>query len=247
MNAAVTTHGDWKSLVDAASAPYRAHGQFAWHFARGKLGMDPVFSHMLRHGLIAPKARVLDIGCGQGLLASLLREAQARAERGQWPADWASALVDTRVLGIELMPRDVARAQAALGSSAEFVCCDMRHAPFPAVDTVVILDVLHYVSINEQNEVLLRVRRALAAGGVLLLRVGDAAARRGFAISQWVDRLVTRVRGHRVTPVYCRTLAVWVAQLESLGFEVQSLPMSKGTPFANVLLVARVARDGSTP
>ena len=241
--AGVTNHGDWKSLVDAASAPYRAHGQFAWHFARGKLGMDPVFPHMIRHGLIAPKARVLDIGCGQGLLASLLREAHARAERGQWPAEWASAPVDARVHGIELMQRDVARAQAALGNSAEFVCGDMRDAPFPNVDAVVILDVLHYVSIKEQNEVLLRVRRALSAGGVLLLRIGDAAARRGFAISQWVDRLVTRVRGHRVTPVYGRTLPVWVAQLESLGFDVQSLPMSQGTPFANVLLVARLAQD----
>ena len=240
-----TAHGDWKSLVDAASAPYRSHGQFAWRFARGKLGMDPVFPHMLRHGLIAPKARVLDIGCGQGLLASLLREAHARAERGQWPSEWASAPVDARVHGIELMPRDVARAQAALGNSAEFVCGDMRHAPFPAADAVVILDVLHYISITEQNEVLLRVRRALPTGGVLLLRIGDAAARRGFAISHWVDRLVTRVRGHRVTPAYGRTLAVWVAQLESLGFDVQSLPMSKGTPFANVLLTARVAREGS--
>ena len=245
MSAATATRGEWKSLVDAASAPYRAHGQFAWHFARGKLGLDPVFSHLLRHGLIAPQARVLDIGCGQGLLASLLRAAGVRAQRGQWPADWASAPVDARVHGIELMPRDVARAQAALGDSAEFVCGDMRHAPFPAVDAVVILDVLHYVSIAEQNEVLLRVRRALRLGGVLLLRVGDANARRRFTISQWVDRLVTRVRGHRVMPVYGRTLAVWIAQLESLGFEVQSLPMSRGTPFANVLLTARVARDGS--
>ena len=53
------------------------------------------------------------------------------------------------------------------------------------------------------------------------------------------------MRGHRVTPVYGRTLALWVAQLESLGFDVQSLPMSQGTPFANVLLTARVAREGS--
>lgn len=243
--AAASTRSDWKSLVDAASVPYRAHGQFAWHFARGKLGMDPVFLHMMRHGLIAPKARVLDIGCGQGLLASLLREAHARAKRGQWPNGWASAPVDARVHGIELMQRDVARAQAALGDSAEFVCGDMRHAPFPDVDAVVILDVLHYVSIAEQNEVLQRVRRALPTGGLLLLRVGDAAARRGFAISQWVDRVVTRVRGHRVTPVYGRTLPLWIAQLESLGFEVQSLPMSQGTPFANVLLTARVAREGA--
>jgi hypothetical protein len=70
--------------------------------------------------------------------------------------------------------------------------------------------------------------------------VGDAAARRGFTISQWVDRIVTIVRGHRVMPQFGRTLGQWVAQLQSLGFEVQTQPMSEGTPFANVLLVARV-------
>ena len=36
-----------------------------------------------------------------------------------------------------------------------------------------------------------------------------------------------------------RTLADWVAQLESIGFAVKSQPMSAGTPFANVLLVGR--------
>ena len=145
-----------------------------------------------------------------------------------------------RVTGIEMMPRDVQRARAALGDAAEFVCGDMRQMPFPDADTVVILDVLHYISVPDQNEVLARVRRALPAGGSLLLRVGDAASERGFATSQWVDAVVTFVRGHRVTPQYGRTLAEWIAQLESLGFDVCSRPMSEGTPFANVLLVARV-------
>ena len=103
-----------------------------------------------------------------------------------------------------------------------------------------ILDVLHYITVPEQNELLGRVRRALPAGGTLLLRIGDAAATRGFVTSQWVDRIVTFVRGHRVVPQFCRTLAEWKTQLESLGFEVRSQPMSEGTPFANVLLVARV-------
>ena len=245
MTALAHSRGDWQPLVEAASAPYRSAGRFAWHFARGKLGMDPVFPHLLSNGLIAPGARVLDIGCGQGLLASLLQEAGARSLQGQWPAGWAHAPLNARVTGIELMPRDVARAKAALGDSAEFVCGVMRHTPFPSVDAVVILDVLHYISIEEQDDVLARVRRALPAGGLLLLRVGDAAARRRFITSQWVDRVVTFVRGHRVMPQFCRTLTQWVAQLQSLGFEVQSRPMSQGTPFANVLLVARVAADGS--
>jgi hypothetical protein len=40
--------------------------------------------------------------------------------------------------------------------------------------------------------------------------------------------------------LYCRPLNAWTRALESRGFNVSALPMSEGTPFANVLLVARV-------
>jgi len=231
----------WQTLRDMASAPYRSAGRFAWQFARGKLGMDPVFRHLMGQGLIASNAHVLDIGCGQGLLASLLRAAEAAAARGHWPADWAPAPHRTRVTGIELMPRDVERARSALAdTSAKFVCGDMRHTPFPESDVVVILDVLHYIDIAEQNRVLERVRAALRSSGRLLLRVGDASSRRGFLASQWVDAIVTFVRGHRVVPVFGRSLAAWIVRLEALGFRVDAVPMSQGTPFANVLLVAEL-------
>ena len=230
-----------RPLIDAASAPYRSAGRFAWHFARGKLGYDPVFRHLLASGLIPGNARVLDIGCGQGLLASLLRACAATGAAGDWPANWPAAPAGARVTGIELMRRDVERARAALGEGAgtRFVCGDMRREAFPASDTVVILDVLHYVPHAEQDAVLTRVRDALAPGGRLLLRVGDAGSRRGYAISQWVDRAVTRLRGHSVPPVYGRTLPEWIAQLRQLGLQVEPRPMSEGTPFANVLLVAQ--------
>lgn len=240
-----TPDAAWHRLRETAAAPYRSAGRFAWHFARGKLGMDPVFRHLLSQGLVPPAARVLDIGCGQGVLASLLLSA-GRSAPGDWPEGWAPAPCGTRVTGIELMPRDVARARAALageGEAARFVCADMRQADFPPSEAVVILDVLHYIGHAEQDAVLRRVHAALSPGGVLLLRVGDAAQKRGYAISQWVDRLVTRVRGHRVPPTYGRPLAAWIEQLQALGFEVQPRPMSQGTPFANVLLVARRRSD----
>ena len=53
------------ALVEAASARYRAGGRFAWHFARGKLGMDPLFIDLLRLGLLPAHGRFLDLGCGQ--------------------------------------------------------------------------------------------------------------------------------------------------------------------------------------
>jgi hypothetical protein len=81
----------------------------------------------------------------------------------------------------------------------------------------------------------------------LLLRVGDAASRRGYRISQWVDRTVTRVRGHRVSPTWGRPLSEWTALLQRLGFSaVQCDPVSAGSPFANVLLVADSGKASSS-
>ena len=138
------------------------------------------------------------------------------------------------------MPRDIARATSALSTLASqprFVCADMCQAELPTCDVVVILDVLHYVDHAAQAVLLQRVRSALAPQGRLLLRVGDVAHTLGYAISQWVDRSVTRIRGHRVAPTWGRTVVQWSALLTELGFTVQTQPMSRGTPFANVLLV----------
>jgi SAM-dependent methyltransferase len=230
----------WRELHRTACAPYRSAGRFAWHFARGKLGRDPVFRGLLERGDLPARARVVDIGCGQGLMASLLAAIDAVQARGRWPASWPAAPAGAQYTGIELMPRDVERAEAAVGNlpnAPRFVCGDMCKVDLPPCDVVVILDVLHYVDHAAQEGVLTRVRDALAPHGRLLLRVGDAASTRGFAVSQWVDRVVTLVRGHRVPPTFGRPLADWVALLERLGFGVRSVPMSQGTPFANVLLV----------
>jgi SAM-dependent methyltransferase len=239
----------WRAVYDAACAPYRAVPgfgrsisiQWAWYWARGKLARDPVFRGMLERGDLPAQARVVDIGGGQGLVAALLHACAQVADRGGWPAAWPAAPSATAYTCIELMAGDARRGAAALSAlpfGPRFVCADMRDAALPACDLVVILDVLHYVDHAAQDAVLRRVHAALLPQGRLLLRVGDAAHRRGFAISQWVDRVVTAVRGHAVPPTWGRPLGTWIALLQALGYTVHSVPMSQGTPFANVLLVA---------
>jgi SAM-dependent methyltransferase len=238
--AAPSPDAAWRALHDRACDPYREGGRFAYHFARGKLGRDPVFRGLLERGDLPPGARIVDIGCGQGLIASLCWAIDAAVPQGRWPAAWPAAPTGCTYTGIELMPRDVARAQGAAdrrGDGSRFVCGDMREVPLPACDVVVILDVMHYVDHAAQEAVLTRVRDALRPHGRLLLRVGDQASKGGFAASQWVDRVVTMIRGHRVPPTFGRPLDEWVALLQRLGFTVAPVPMSQGTPFANVLLV----------
>jgi tRNA A58 N-methylase Trm61 len=116
-----------RELLNSASRPYRACGRFAYHFARGKLRQDPVFAAIVARGLLAGRARILDLGCGQGLLAACLLAAGSHAE----------------IRGIERVRRYALRARRALGDQAEFVIGDVRGTDFGRADGVVILDVLH--------------------------------------------------------------------------------------------------------
>ena len=230
----------WRSLVDDAAAAYRGSDGHARRFARAKLGGDRVFRHLLERGLIAPGARVVDMGCGQGLLASLLHAAGAAAGAGRWPAGWGEAPRRARVTGVDLLPLDLQRARAALGDAATFLHGDMRHVDLPPCDAVAFLDTLHYVAPAEQDAVLARARAALRPGGVLLLRVADASSPARYALGQWIDRCTMLLHGGGFGRLAGRPLAAWRATLEGLGLRVEAVPMNGRPPFANLLIVARL-------
>jgi len=224
-------------LLERACEPYRKAGRFAYHFARGKLTADPVYRAILELGLLSGRVHILDLGCGQGLLAAWLQAAERSHESGAWPEDWPPAPRPQSTRGIELMRKDVERARRALGPGCVSQG-DIRSAEFGAADAVVILDVLHYMPADAQREVLRRVRAALPARGLLLLRVGDSGGGLRFRYTRWVDMLAMQLRGHAIAATYWRSAAQWRGLLRECGFEVQAKPMSEGTRFANVLLIA---------
>lgn len=230
-------------LLDEATRPFRAAGHFAYHYSRGKLGSDCIFRELLRRGIFPRQGRFLDLGCGQSVFSSWLFSARALFEKGQWPAGWPEPPKVLEYRGFELMARDVARANLALEDRRPAITVaqgDICRTNFGQADVVTILDLLHYIGYEAQEDVLARVRAALPPGGLLVTRVGDAGAGLPFHICNWVDRLVTYVRGHRLPTLYCRRLEEWIALLEKLGFQVETMAMSEGKPFANVMLVARV-------
>ncbi|WP_153117033.1 methyltransferase domain-containing protein [Rhodocyclus tenuis] len=234
-----------KRLLDAASDPYRDSGAFNYRWARGKLAGDPIFAALIDEAVFPDNARVLDLGCGRGLLAAWLLAAERLAARGLWSASTVPPK-GLRFRGVELMAREADCGNRALqplhGDRVQLQGGDMRAAEMGDVDAVAILDVLHYIPHVEQERLLDRIRAALGGGGVFVTRVGDAGSGWRFAFSQFVDRCISFAQGHRIAPTWCRPLADWVSVLESRGFSVQTRAMSAGTPFANVMVVARVGK-----
>jgi 2-polyprenyl-3-methyl-5-hydroxy-6-metoxy-1,4-benzoquinol methylase len=235
----VSQHLAYAALAAAAALRYRPAGTVAYHFALGKLGQDPVFAAILRQGLIPDKARVIDLGCGQGVLLALLAVAQEPQQVAGWPTGLPPLPRGVVARGFDLRSDAIEAARVALGNGAQFVVSDVRDANLTECDVVTILDVLHYLDFDAQRRLLERVHAALAPGGRLLLRAGDTSQGWRFRFTLVTDWLITVLRGSLQKRFFCRSASEWLQLLRDVGFETQMQPMCEGTPFANVLLIGR--------
>jgi 2-polyprenyl-3-methyl-5-hydroxy-6-metoxy-1,4-benzoquinol methylase len=58
-----------------------------------------------------------------------------------------------------------------------FHCADVTQFPLEGYDTIIIADVLHYLTTEAQEDLLVRCFKALPPGGMLIVRDGDADLR----------------------------------------------------------------------
>ena len=226
------------SILDAATLPYARAGQYPYHFARGKLRYDPVFRAILKDGLLPNEGRLIDLGCGLGVLPALLTAARNQYQAGSWEPDWATPPQNIELHGVELLDWKVVAAKRALGDSAVIRQGDIRTCELPGCSAVIILDVLLYLNADEQRQILQRIASALQPGGTLLLREGNAAGGLRYHVTRLAEQICCLWRGQGWLALHYRNTAEWIALLEELGFSVAALPMSQGTPFANVLFCA---------
>ena len=174
---------------------------------------------------------------------------RGRAGREWPPAGWPPPPTNLQLHGIELRPRAGDLARYAVGDAADIQTVDARAALLPPViDVAAIFDVLHMVDRASQGPLVARIAAAMRPGGVLLVRQADAAAGWRFRLVRLGNRVTALLRGRWRAQFAFRTAAEWHAELTGLGFDVSIAPMAKGTPFANVLLVARrLATSQSAP
>lgn len=232
-------HPERSRLFEAAARPYLAAGYTDWEWVRGKLKGDPFFRAVLERGLLPSNATIVDIGCGRGILFALLDAAAQLHGEKVWPPGWPPPPRDVVMYGIEKRRRRVEAARIALGGRATIVEEDARHAVIPPADVVTMIDVLHYMSAVEADRAIESAAAALTPGGMLVVREADRRGGWRFRAISSTERLRSWMRGHFGQEFAFRSAAEWRAALEREGLAVEERPMGEGTPFANVLFLAR--------
>jgi len=232
-------HPEIAALREETARRYLDTGMLNWEFVRGKLRYDPLYFTLLRRGFLPSNGLLLDLGCGRGIVFSLLLAAHEIETRGLYPKEWAPPPRGLTFHGIEGRPKTAGTAREALAGEAVIEIADLRTAELPDAKAVLLLDVLHYLPAADQEALLAKAAAALAGGGVLLLRDADAGAGWRFAATRLQERLSALARGHWRQRFHYRSAGEWRELMARLGLAVEVHPMGMGTPYANVLLAAR--------
>lgn len=186
------------------------------------------------------------------LLASLPRDfgrvLDAAAGRGQFGLFLHELGGTTALRGFDADARKIALAQRAAGTDAAYQVADLL-ALEGAADTLLLADVLHYLPIAEQDEVLRRAAACVARGRILIrdLDAGHSQRSRSAATRafEWLAKVSGYNRGRAER--YYRPARELTAQLNGAGFSCEVLGASEGTPFGNVLIVATRSARSSSP
>ena len=241
-------HPEIAALIEEGARRYKDAGMFHWEFVRGKLRHDPLYFNLLRRGFLPPEGLLLDLGCGRGILFSLLLAARELHAQGTYPPDWAPPPPSLTFHGIEGRPKTAEAARQALSGEARIDTGDLRRQPASPQPTPSSYWTSSTTSPPPAQEALLaRIATALAPGGVLLIRDADAAAGWRFTATRLQERLSSLARRDFRQRFHYRSAADWQNLLEKRGLSVDVQPMGMGTPYANVLLAARTSAVRARP
>jgi 2-polyprenyl-3-methyl-5-hydroxy-6-metoxy-1,4-benzoquinol methylase len=196
-------------------------------FVRGRLATAPLEALAAR----AEGARLLDVGCGHGVLVALLA--------GRSPA--------RQVVGIDPDERKIEWARASVGRlpNVELRACTIEQlaAERPAeFDTVLVADVLYLLAAAAWAPFLAAARVLLRPGGRLVLKEAedDGSWRVKKALLQ--EQLMVRMlrRTHSSGAVGFAPRATLESAVVGAGFAIEEIvPLARGYSTPHLMIVAR--------
>ncbi len=174
------------------------------------------------------KGFIVDLGCGHGLFACVLRESSPTR----------------RVLGIDLDPRKIDVARQAIQDTQwlRFEVGDILKDTPPKCDAVAIVDVLYLLPFEQQEQVLRNAASALGEGGPLVVKAQERRLDPRYALTYAQELVAVSLGftrgGHE--RFYFPTREEAMGMFERAGFVVDVVEMPL-RPYTDVVYLARKA------
>ncbi len=205
-----------KATIAKVAARYARTG--TKFYVRGKLGSDPICAQAAQ----IATGEVVDVGCGRGQMGLLL-------------LDLGKA---TRVIGYDWDREKIEEAIAAAEGDERlsFHVGDTRTEEIQPCDTVLMLDVLHYLTDEEQDALVQRA--AKSARHAVIVRELDPDRGWRSSMTRAQESVTTFFRYNVGARVHIRPISCITERLTAAGFTVHVEPSWGSTPFANVAIIA---------
>ncbi len=137
-------------------------------------------NYQLIEQLVPKQGSVLDIGCGYGFLAYMLH--------------WTSTQRNVKGIDYDEEKIDLAQHNFSQNDRIRFAACDAMQLPEDEChDCILLMDVLHYLTAENQDQLLKKIHRILTPGGIFILRDG-------------ITDMKHRIKGTKLTEFFSTTL-----------------------------------------
>ena len=166
---------------------------------------------------------IVDLGCGHGLFANLLREASD----------------DRRVLGVDLDERKLAVAKQTERDGLRFEVGEIVTTSPPPCDAITLVDVLYLLPEDAQEQLIEHCGRTLPEGRTLLVFAQEARTDPRYVLG-YAQELVSTSLGltRGGGQLWYRSRDEMVALLGRHGFVTDVVPLPR-RPYTDTLYVAR--------
>lgn len=178
-------------------------------------------------GHIPPAAKVIDVGCGYGILPNYL----------------ALSDPESYVKGIDIDADRISKANQTTGTRKNIVfeIGDFMRSDLTQFNVVVAIDLMHYFDFDQQDRIIDRVGTALNSGGTFIFRQPDTAPKWRYYWNYlhefiMVGSNITKTNSQKL---YFRSSNITMLVLDKAGFDVSIYPNTSIFPYSDTLFICR--------